>query len=222
MTLSRKQLLNLFGRMSDGMIAIDALSRIVAWNQAAVDLFGYTTEEVVDRCCADVLQWRDRNLKLICGPECKIRVQAAKGLIGETRSVIATAKSGRSVRLEVSTMVLPREHHRACRMVHFVRQAGPPGERGPTELQPGRGVTGELQGGQPKLFRFHGDARLACRRTRQELPHHLGRGGRIVEPKAPLPATRVASGSRVGRPQRCFADENEAVGYTRWLPRPSW
>jgi len=122
------QLLELFSRTSDGMIAIDAVSRIVAWNQAAIDLFGYTTEEVLGKCCAEVLRWRDRKLRVICGPECPIRVRAAKGLIIETQNVVATAKSGRSIWLSVSTVVLPRKHHRVCRLVHFVREIDPPNE----------------------------------------------------------------------------------------------
>jgi PAS domain S-box-containing protein len=125
-----QQLLDLFSRTSDGMIAIDAISRIVAWNGSAVDLFGYTTQEVVGRCCAEVLQWRDRNLEVICGPECPIKVQAAKGLITDTQNVVARAKSGRSIWLSVSTLVLPREHHRVCRLVHFVRETPPPDKVG--------------------------------------------------------------------------------------------
>jgi PAS domain S-box-containing protein len=116
------QILSLFSRTSDGMIAIDAVSRIVAWNHAAVELFGYSADEVLGRCCAEVLQWRDRNSKLVCGPECTIRVQAAQGLIAETQNVSATTKSGRSIWLSVSTLVLPREHHRVCRLVHFTRE----------------------------------------------------------------------------------------------------
>src|SRR5215470_9863741 len=104
------------------MIATDALSRIVAWNRAASDLLGYAPAEVVGRCCAEVLQWRDRDQNLVCSPECSIRVRAARGLIAESQNVLATGKSGRRIWLSVSTLVLPREHHRVCRLVHFVRE----------------------------------------------------------------------------------------------------
>jgi PAS domain S-box-containing protein len=125
-TVTSQELLDLFSRTSEGMIAIDAVSRIVAWNQAAIELFGYAPDEVMGRCCAEVLQWRDHDLKLICGPECTIKVRAAEGLISETQNVIATAKSGRGIWLRVSTLVLPREHHRVCRLVHFVREVARP------------------------------------------------------------------------------------------------
>lgn len=125
------------------MIAIDALSRIAAWNRASVDLFGYLPEEVMGRCCAVVLQWRDRNLDLVCGPECPIKVRAAKGLISETQNVIATAKSGRSIWLSVSTLVLPREHSRVCRLVHFVREITPPGET--------KAIVSGQRGGEPTI-----------------------------------------------------------------------
>jgi DNA-binding CsgD family transcriptional regulator len=134
-----KALLDLFSRTSDGMIAIDPVSRIVGWNQAAIDLFGYTKEEVMGRCCAEVLQWRGRGLRLICGPECPISVRAAEGLVSDAQSVMATAKSGRSIWLSVSTVVLPREHHRVCRLVHFVREIDPPNDEGAI-LGGGRGT----------------------------------------------------------------------------------
>lgn len=137
MKATTEELLDLFSRTSDGMIAIDAVSRIVAWNRASVDLFGYESEEVMGRCCAVVLQWRDRNLRVICGPGCPIKVQAAKGLITDTQTVVATAKSGRVVWLSVSTLVLPREHHRVCRLVHFVREIPSPDERGAVPSAPG-------------------------------------------------------------------------------------
>jgi PAS domain S-box-containing protein len=141
-----KQLLDLFSRTSDGMIAIDAVSRIVAWNQASIDLSGFTAEEVLGRCCAAVLHWRDRNLKVVCAPECTIKVRAVEGLITETQTVVATAKEGRQIWISVSTLVLPREHHRVCRLVHFVREIGRPDDEGATAARrrSGKG-TSELE-----------------------------------------------------------------------------
>ena len=120
--LPGQALLDLFTRTSDAVIAIDALSRIVAWNPAATALFGHAAAEVVGKCCADVLGWRDRHGNLVCGPDCAIRKQAARGLAGETQEVLATTRSGRAVWVCVSSLVLPRHYHRVCRVVHFARE----------------------------------------------------------------------------------------------------
>jgi PAS domain S-box-containing protein len=119
---SSQALLDLFSRTSDAVIAIDSLSRIVAWNPAATGLFGHAPNQVLGNCCADVLRWHDRHGNLVCGPDCAIRKQAARELAGETQEVLATTRSGRVIWVSVSSLVLPREHHRVCRVVHFVRE----------------------------------------------------------------------------------------------------
>jgi PAS domain S-box-containing protein len=119
---SSRALLDLFGRTSDAMIAINSLSRIVAWNAGATSLFGHAPDEVLGECCAEVLRWRDRHGNLACGPNCAVRKQAARDLAGETQDVVATTKSGQAIWINVSSLVLPREHHQVCRVVHFIRE----------------------------------------------------------------------------------------------------
>lgn len=104
------------------MVAINSLSRIVAWNPAATYLFGYPPDEVLGKCCADVLRWQDRHGNLVCGPDCAVRKQASGELAGETQDVLATTKSGKAIWVNASSLVLPREHHRVCRVVHFIRE----------------------------------------------------------------------------------------------------
>jgi PAS domain S-box-containing protein len=118
----RQALLDLFSRTSDAVIAIDSLSRIVAWNPAATHLFGHSRDRVLGKCCADVLRWRDRHGNLVCGPDCAIRKQAARELPGQTQDMLATTISGRAIWINVSSLVLPREYHRTCRVVHFARE----------------------------------------------------------------------------------------------------
>lgn len=115
-------LLDLFSRTSDAVIAIDSLSRIVAWNPAATALFGHAPAQVLGKCCADVLRWRDRHGNLVCGPDCAIRKQAARELPGDTQEVLATTRSGRAVWVGLSSLVLPRHYYRVCRVVHFARE----------------------------------------------------------------------------------------------------
>jgi PAS domain S-box-containing protein len=133
--MPRDALLDLFSRTSDAMVAINSLSRIVAWNPAATGLFGHAPEEVLGKCCADVLGWRDRHGNFVCGADCAVRKQAARELAGVTQNVLATTKSGRAIWITVSSLVLPRVHHRVCRVVHFIREvAFTPLEEGATHF----------------------------------------------------------------------------------------
>lgn len=104
------------------MIAIDSASRIVAWNAAAESLFGRAAGAVLGQCCADVLGWRDRHGNLVCNRKCEVGRRAARLLPSGTQRVLATSGSGRDLWVTVSTLVLPRVHHRYCRLVHFVRE----------------------------------------------------------------------------------------------------
>ena len=41
------ELLDILGRTADGMIAIDGEFRIIAWNEAATELLGYSPSEAL-------------------------------------------------------------------------------------------------------------------------------------------------------------------------------
>jgi len=120
--IDNEALLELFKGTSDAMIGINTWSRIVAWNPGAVELFGQTPEDVLGKYCGDVFSWRDRHGNQVCGPDCAVRRSAEIQRAGETLKVLSTAASGRAVWLSVSSLVLPREYHRLCRVVHFVRE----------------------------------------------------------------------------------------------------
>ena len=122
MGLASHALLDLFSRTSDAGIAIDSPSRIVAWNPAATGLFGHAPEEVLGKYCAEVLRWRDRQGNLVCGPNCAIGKRAAQELAGQPQGVLATTRSGQGIWVRVSSLVLPRQYHRACQVVHFARE----------------------------------------------------------------------------------------------------
>ena len=60
-------LLTTLGRTSDAMVAVGADLTIVAWNEGATELFGYTADEALGRPCYSVMCWRGRCGKRLHG-----------------------------------------------------------------------------------------------------------------------------------------------------------
>lgn len=120
-------LLATLGRTSDAMIAVGADMTIVAWNDAATEMFGLTAEEALGRPCHSVLCWRDR-----CGDEvCADCVTAPPGDTDElmpTREVIGHSADGKTLWLSATTIIPPREIRSQCRLVHLVREVTLPPE----------------------------------------------------------------------------------------------
>jgi DNA-binding CsgD family transcriptional regulator len=124
-------LLGLFMGTPDAAIAIDDRTQIVAWNAGSADLFGLTPRDVLGMACSDVFDWRDRHGNLICGAHCPVRASAGSAGGARTMSVLGTGPSGRATWLSVTTLVLPVERHRVCRLVHLVHEVAiTPGELG--------------------------------------------------------------------------------------------
>ncbi len=122
------ELLEVLGRTTDGMVAIDPDMRVVGWNRAATDLLGYRAEEVLGRPCYEILGWHDRHGNAVCEASCPACARSSRDELIETREVMGRTKSGRSLWLSVSTVVPPARYRQACQMVHFVREGGLPPE----------------------------------------------------------------------------------------------
>lgn len=130
------RLLDIFGGTSDAMIAVDAMWRIVAWNAAAVELFGQIADDVLGKHCADVLRWHDRHGNAVFGPQGAVSLDAS-GLTGTTQDVLATKQSGRMAWLNVSTLILPPAQHEVCRLVQFAREVSlTPGQKLALQAEP--------------------------------------------------------------------------------------
>lgn len=112
----------MFSRTLDGTMAIDSSLRIVAWNAAAGQLLGFSAEEALGRCCADLLHWHDRHGNLVCSRDCPIAELAACDLLTGSRDVLAITKSNHRIWLNVSTLYVPPEFQHVCLAVHFFRE----------------------------------------------------------------------------------------------------
>ncbi len=141
----------MLGRTGDAMIAIDAEFRIIAWNDAATELLGYSPDDVLGRSCHEVLCWRDRCGDAVCNGLCPAASAGEPDEVIETKEVLGRSASGRTLWLSASTIVPPVELRDQCRLVHMIREVSLP-----PELE--RVVVERLEGWSPASR--NGDRRL--------------------------------------------------------------
>lgn len=97
---------------SDAALAIDGISRIVAWNGRARSLLGYTPEEALGQPCGKILQATLPNGELLCKPQCD-----GKRCFEQRKSFGAPDcclrhKDGWWMRATISTLVAPAPSNR--------------------------------------------------------------------------------------------------------------
>ena len=144
-------LLDILGRTTDAMVAIDAQLCIIAWNDAATKLLGYSSEEALGKPCHEILQWRNRCGDTVCDGSCPSASVSVGDEIIETCEVLGRSATNRTLWLSASTIVLPAELQSQCRLVHLIREVALP-----PELE--RVIAERVQGWSPDTGRA--DSRL--------------------------------------------------------------
>ncbi len=140
-------LLDVMGRTADAMVAIGSDLRVIAWNDAATELLGYTPDDVLGRPCHEILCWRDRCGDTVCGGMCPASERGDDDEVIGTKEVLGRSASGATLWLSASTIVPPVEMRDECRLVHLIREVSfPPelerlvverlGGRTPTRVEP--------------------------------------------------------------------------------------
>ncbi len=122
------EMLDVLGRTGDAMVAIDGSFGIIAWNDAATELLGYTAEEVLGRSCHEILCWRDRCGDVVCNGLCPAAEPGEPDEIVESAEVLGRSASGKTLWLSASTIVPPMELRAECRLVHLIREVSFPPE----------------------------------------------------------------------------------------------
>jgi PAS domain S-box-containing protein len=100
-------LLDLFTRTTDGVMAVDPACRVILWNSAAEAMLGYAASEVLGRACHDVVQGHDSVGNLFCHPHCAVMTMARRDELANAYCITTRTKEGAERRLNVSTVLVP-------------------------------------------------------------------------------------------------------------------
>ena len=155
---SLSDLFDVLGRTSDAMVAVDGEMRIIAWNDAATHLLGYSATEAMGRPCHEILCWRNRCGDTVCDASCPSASPGEPDEIIATREVLGRSATDKTLWLSASTIVPPAELRRQCRLIHLIREISLP-----PELE--RVIVERLQGWSPDPT--GGDRRLDVLTTRE-------------------------------------------------------
>jgi PAS domain S-box-containing protein len=117
--LDQNGLMKALARAGDGVVMTDAEGRVLLWNRAAERLMGWNAAEAVGRTSCELLE--SRNDPRPCGEACPIRMAARKAEAAESFDVRARTKSGRDIRLNISTLTVPAEPGSASCAIHLFR-----------------------------------------------------------------------------------------------------
>lgn len=98
-----KRLFHSLSRTNDGAFVIDGRHRIVYWNQAAEDVLGYRSEEVIGLQCYEIIGGRDEQGRTLCQRFCKVAIQVQNGEILPNHDVFARTNEGEGRWLNVTT-----------------------------------------------------------------------------------------------------------------------
>jgi len=119
---------------ADALFAVDARQRIVAWNKAASRVFGYDGRTALGMRCYQILAGCDEDGHRFCRESCSVISNAVNGQALPAPRLRARTRSGSSILLDVSTIVVSSDEDLHA-VIHLCRIPGAaPGE--PTTTDP--------------------------------------------------------------------------------------
>ncbi len=105
------KILGIFSNTKDGAYAVDGNQRIIFWNQAAEEMFGYTADEAVGHVCWQLLHGHSADGKQVCQNQCGILQHIKKGAPGDYFDLLVKHRNGHNVLVNVSTLPLLTENN---------------------------------------------------------------------------------------------------------------
>jgi PAS domain S-box-containing protein len=112
---------DLLSNTCDAVVAVDAAQRIVLWNEAAEQLFGFKWTEVQGRFCHDVVGGRDESCYFHCQRSCFMHPMALRQQRVPTHDFVVHTKTGRQLWVSCSTIVVPSRWADRCALILLFR-----------------------------------------------------------------------------------------------------
>jgi PAS domain S-box-containing protein len=135
-------------RSGEGMMAFGEDLRVLAWNDAAVELTGIAPEDAVGRCCWEVLRAVDDRDAMVCHAGCSYARLAREGWSVPTRKLWIRTLGG-TRRVSVATVAV--KGGEAPVYLHLLRN----GEEMPAERAPESASS--VTGRQLEVLHYLGD-----------------------------------------------------------------
>lgn len=117
-------LFQILAHTADGAFVIDEDHTIIYWNEAAQEILGYTSDEVVGQSCYDILRGQDDKGRLICRYHCSVVMTALKGGVVTDYDTCTHTKAGEERWINVSIIIVPASNNDTPPLiVHLFRDA---------------------------------------------------------------------------------------------------
>jgi PAS domain S-box-containing protein len=108
-------------RTADAAFAVTREGQICSWNQAAERLFGYSSADVLNRACYEVLDGRGALGTQVCIGDCSVQQCAAQKLEIPDFDLEVKTGSGERLWVNVSTLIFEEPRRNRRLVVHLAR-----------------------------------------------------------------------------------------------------
>ncbi len=109
---------------ADGAFVIDEDQYIVFWNEAAQEILGYTSDEVIGRPCYEILGGQDDQGCVICHHHCVVLATTLTRRPVTNYDIVARTKLGKMCWINVSILTIPPSNNNTPPLiVHLFRDA---------------------------------------------------------------------------------------------------
>jgi PAS domain S-box-containing protein len=115
------ELFTLLNGTADGAFSVDEHGLICSWNQAAEQLFGYPSSEVLHKPCAELLQGRGSLGNPVCCDGCAVIECAATSRGIPDYDLEVKARGGRRIWMNISILVFQDNRTNRRLVVHLAR-----------------------------------------------------------------------------------------------------
>jgi len=117
---SERDAVDVLARSAAAAFALDRSGHVVYWNEGAEKLLGWRAEEVLGRCCYELLSGNDPFGNRYCGHNCPIVSAMTAGTEPAAFFMDVKSRGASRVKVRVRTAALPEPGPRFTALVHLV------------------------------------------------------------------------------------------------------